>query len=430
MRATIVIAAHNEGTLLKKTVDSVKQTLGSLEAEIVVVDDASTDGSVQGVQRAHPDLRVEVFPERAGVSRTKDRGARVATGDVLVFLDGHCKPEPEAIERLVEDVELSGGDAVITPRICALDPETWQNKTDQVGHGFQVQLDTLDANWRGLDEMRSTQLNGSRVVYETPTLIGCVVALSRRVYVRLHGFDTDMLSWGSEDVDLGVQSWLLGHPVLHDPVPLVGHRFQKSFDTYTVPTGHALANQLRMARKTFSDRVWEAWLPWFRQGQPSDHWEQSWRVFFERWESVERERQYLLANRIHDEFWYSRRFALTWPVKDDSALSVSVSAPNLSLGVLSEVPPEKPSQSPDPPPTRPPSRTPSPTRAPAERPSQSPDPLPTRPPSRTPSPTRAPAEQPSQSPDPRPSRPPSPTPPPPTPPPPSPAPSPTPSPPG
>ena len=254
---------------------------------------------------------------------------------MLVFLDGHCKPEPEAIERLVEDVELSGGDAVITPRICALDPETWQNKMDQVGHGFQVQLDTLDANWQGLDDLRSTQLNGSRVVYETPTFIGCVVALSRRLYVRLHGFDTDMLSWGSEDVDLGVQSWLLGHPVLHDPVPLVGHRFQKSFDTYTVPTGHALANQLRMARKTFSDRVWEAWLPWFRQGQPSDHWEQSWSVFFERWESVERERQYLLANRVHDEFWYSRRFALTWPVKDDSALSVSVQAPRISAWVHS-----------------------------------------------------------------------------------------------
>ena len=64
MRATIVIAAHNEGTLLGKTVDSVKQTLGSLEAEIVVVDDASTDGSVQEVQRAHPDLRVEAFPQR------------------------------------------------------------------------------------------------------------------------------------------------------------------------------------------------------------------------------------------------------------------------------------------------------------------------------------------------------------------------------
>ncbi len=78
MRATVVIAAHNEGTLLGKTVDSVKQTLGSLEAEIVVVDDASTDGSAQEVQRAHPDLKVVAFSQRAGVSRTKDRGARVA----------------------------------------------------------------------------------------------------------------------------------------------------------------------------------------------------------------------------------------------------------------------------------------------------------------------------------------------------------------
>ena len=148
MRTTVIIAAHNEGTLLGKTVDSVKQTLGSLEAEIVVVDDASTDGSAEEkVQRSHPDLKVEAFSRRAGVSRTKDHGARVATGDVLVFLDGHCKPRPRG------DRTTCGGRRVIWWRrrslhreFGPLDPETWQNKTDQVGHGFQVQLDTLDAN--------------------------------------------------------------------------------------------------------------------------------------------------------------------------------------------------------------------------------------------------------------------------------------------
>ncbi|MHB0955393.1 MAG: glycosyltransferase [Pirellulaceae bacterium] len=374
MRSTIVIAAHNEGSLLGKTIDSVKQTLNLLDAEIVVVDDASTDGAVEEVQRKHPDINVESFPERVGVSRTKDRGARVAKGEVVVFLDGHCKPEPDAILRLVEDVEISGGDAVITPGICPLDPETWQNKTNQIGHGYQVRLDTLEANWQKLDELRSARLNGSRVVHETPTFMGCVVAMSRHLYARLHGFDTDMLSWGSEDVDLGIASWLLGHPVYHDPVPLVGHRFQQSFKKYPVPAGHALANQLRMARKTFSEEVWREWLPWFRGRQPRDHWDESWRVFCDRWDSVERERQYLLANRIHDEFWYSRRFALTWPLSDGFALSTSNDSPTPSLGKPSDVPPERPDHDPDPRPSRPPSPTPPPPTSPSPSPSPSPMP--------------------------------------------------------
>ena len=48
---------------------------------------------------------------------TKDLGARHARGDVLVFLDGHCKPESGAIERLVADVEQLAGQAIVIPSI-------------------------------------------------------------------------------------------------------------------------------------------------------------------------------------------------------------------------------------------------------------------------------------------------------------------------
>ncbi len=385
MRATIVIAAHNEGDLLGKTIHSVKQTAAALDTEIVVVDDASTDGSVAQAQRDHPDVRVESFPQRAGVSRTKDRGARVAQGEVLIFLDGHCNPEPGALTRLVEDVELASGEAVFMPRICALDPETWQNNTRQVGHGYQVRLDTLEVTWQDLERLRPAQLPDGRAVYETPTFIGCVVAMSRRLYTRLHGFDTDMLFYGSEDVDLGVQCWLLGHTVYHDPVPLVGHRFQQQFDHYTIPPGHTLANQLRMARRTFSDNVWESWLPWFRERIHRDHWESSWQTFRERRESVERERQYLFAHRAHSEFWYSERFSLAWPAINQLTLPITAAMPSGDSDASTGAPSSRPSVDPSPLPSTPPSPMPPtpmpPTRAPYERPSVDPSPLPSTPPS-------------------------------------------------
>ena len=102
-----------------------------------------------------------------------------------------------------------------------------------------MQLDTLERKLAGTRRPAVDAVERQRQSHclRDANIHGGVVALSRRLYVRLHGFDTDMVSWGSEDVDLGVQCWLLGHPVYHDPVPLVGHRFQKSFDTYTVPIG-------------------------------------------------------------------------------------------------------------------------------------------------------------------------------------------------
>ncbi len=46
MRATIVIAAHNEGKSLGKTIESTIDSLGNLDYDVVVIDDASTDASV------------------------------------------------------------------------------------------------------------------------------------------------------------------------------------------------------------------------------------------------------------------------------------------------------------------------------------------------------------------------------------------------
>src|SRR3954463_12210663 len=51
MRASIVIAAHEEGDLLVKTVESCLETIDDLDCEIVVADDASADGSVEGLRR-------------------------------------------------------------------------------------------------------------------------------------------------------------------------------------------------------------------------------------------------------------------------------------------------------------------------------------------------------------------------------------------
>jgi len=58
MRASIVIAAHNEGEALWKTIRSCVETCSGLDHEIVVADDASTDDSVAEAERRFPSIRV------------------------------------------------------------------------------------------------------------------------------------------------------------------------------------------------------------------------------------------------------------------------------------------------------------------------------------------------------------------------------------
>ena len=135
MRASIVIAACNEGDKLWKTIQSCTDTAAHLGCEMLVVDDASTDGCVAEAHRRFPELRVITNRSRLGGPAAKDLAARKALGQVLVFVDGHCKPSPGAIERLIDDVEELRGDAIFVPRVPALDSESWEIETNAVGYG-------------------------------------------------------------------------------------------------------------------------------------------------------------------------------------------------------------------------------------------------------------------------------------------------------
>lgn len=319
MRVSLVIAAHNEGEKLWKTIESCAQSCGTLDYEVVVSDDATDDGSVEEALKRFPRARVVRTEERQGASPAKASGAAAARGDTLIFLDSHTKPETGAIERLVSSVELLSGRAIITPRIAALCPRTWRIKPDQIGSGYYLKLDTFDCGWLPDGQMKPSHKKG-RDFFESPALIGCALAVSRELYDQLGGFDPHMRMWGVEDLDFGLRCWLLGFRILHDPAAVVGHRFQSKFDNYSAPRENLVANQLRMARKNFTHSVWAGWVEQCRQrttGELPEHpeglWARAWQIFEADRPSVEAEQSHVQMLRTRDEFWYATRFGLAWP---------------------------------------------------------------------------------------------------------------------
>ncbi|HUY88541.1 MAG TPA: galactosyltransferase-related protein, partial [Pirellulales bacterium] len=189
----------------------------------------------------------------------------------------------------------------------------------QIGHGYFLELEEFHCGWLPLGELRGTW-KGPRKFYESPALIGCALAVGRELYENLGGFDPNMRYWGVEDLDFGLKSWLMGCPILHDPDAVIGHRFRAAFDNFSVPMEHLLANQLRMARKNFTEATWSDWVDRCRArhvGRIADHpeglWALAWELFQAGRASVEHERTMLLGHRRHDEFWYAERFGLEWP---------------------------------------------------------------------------------------------------------------------
>lgn len=316
MRTSILIASHNEGNRILRTVTSCLDVAADFEHELIVVDDASTDGSIDDLESRCRDVKIIRHRSRRGPAATKHAAALRASGDVLLFVDGHCKPEIGSLLQLVTDVEASLGRAIVTPRLVSLNATTWQNQDGWVGHGFGMDLESLACGWIGLDDMKLYS-NGPTKLYCSPTLVGCCLAIDQRLYRTLLGFDKFMRSWGCEDVDLGLKAWLMGYAVVHNPNATVGHHFRSSFDNYDVPQHHLLANHMRMAYKHFCDFVWEDWIE--RTASRIQHevecganspwvWTRALNSFERDRPSLVHERNYMMRNRIRDEFWFAAEF--------------------------------------------------------------------------------------------------------------------------
>lgn len=103
-RFSIVITCYNQGGLIKEAVDSALGQTNS-DREIIVVDDCSTDDSRRVLESYVGLVRLELSKANHGVVAARNRGASLASGDFLVFLDGDDRLLPWALDvydRVVE----------------------------------------------------------------------------------------------------------------------------------------------------------------------------------------------------------------------------------------------------------------------------------------------------------------------------------------
>ncbi|RYG87833.1 glycosyltransferase [bacterium] len=103
---SVVVVSYNTREKLRRCLEAI-----GTEHETIVIDNASGDGSPEMVARDFPSVRLIRSGENLGFGRANNRGAEIATGELLLFLNSDCYADPGAINRLArsfDDLSVSG----------------------------------------------------------------------------------------------------------------------------------------------------------------------------------------------------------------------------------------------------------------------------------------------------------------------------------
>ncbi len=103
MKLSVVIPVYNEKNTIEKILDEIKAVEG-LDKEIVVVDDASTDGTTQilkDLETKHPDIKFFYKEKNRGKGHTLKMGFEHTTGDYVIVQDADLEYDPNDYHKLL-----------------------------------------------------------------------------------------------------------------------------------------------------------------------------------------------------------------------------------------------------------------------------------------------------------------------------------------
>ena len=98
-RVSVIMPVHRAGAMLRQSLDALLASdLPREQWELIVVDDASTDGSVE-IAKDYADTVLQLEPPARGPAHARNRGTRIAEDDYLIFLDVDVCVHPDVIRR-------------------------------------------------------------------------------------------------------------------------------------------------------------------------------------------------------------------------------------------------------------------------------------------------------------------------------------------
>lgn len=219
---SIIIANYNGERYLYQCLNSIIASSFS-DHEIIFVDDGSTNKSRKILEnyQKNPQIKLIFQKENQGPAKARNKGAVLAQGKYLFFLDIDTEIEKDCLKTIVAKFEEDKMLGAIQTKLI----QAKTGKMETAGHflsffGFPYEI--------GVQE-NSKNHNQERVIFGARS---AAMAICKDVFEKISGFDGDYFIYG-EDTDLSWRVWLAGYKVIFLPQSTVYHLGKSSLTEKT-----------------------------------------------------------------------------------------------------------------------------------------------------------------------------------------------------
>lgn len=239
---TVIVLNHNGREYLGRCLASLERQSYPQDAyEILLVDNASSDGSVEFVKENFPGVRILRLEKNYGVPEGRNRGIEIARGEYIAFLDNDAVADEKWLEELVKAVEKDKNIAMCGSKMLVYEDKGIINhaggKFTIIGAGMDVGMGMKDGD-------------NFNIPGDTGYACGGSCLMKKDDYLEAGRLDPDYFNY-HEDVDLCWRLWILGRRVIYVPTSVAYHKFggtlggRKSYQRMFLCQKNRLANVVK-----------------------------------------------------------------------------------------------------------------------------------------------------------------------------------------
>ena len=258
-RLSIIIVNFNGAGHLERCLRSLHEHPPSTPTEIIVVDNASSDGSAD-VAATWPAVRLVRLPQNVGFSAGNNAGIRVTSAELLLLLNNDTIVPAGAIDRLVARLDADPAVAIVGPRLVDAGGRVERSFGPMISPWGELrQKITIRLHERGFGPMSAWVRRSARREQYVDWVSGACLLVRRFVAERIGLLDERYFLY-TEDVDFCASARAAGWKVLFTPVAEIVHLRGRSRATAAAASTQAY----RRSHLAFYEKHHPRWAPVLR----------------------------------------------------------------------------------------------------------------------------------------------------------------------